>query len=259
MRIAELLDLPGLRSEVLWWMVANGKIHADLEHERLFEVETSWVHSTSSRMLAARHRYFTDNARMSRNSCSAAAEPGSRVMWDGKRWTVLNRGVEVVALRCDSGDGEIVQIRSSDFEGLLRSGTIRGDGGEDIEAVARHCKSLIQGASDKDLADALRRHRILREAKGTRRLPPGVSRRSLSRFRGWYREGEERYGHGLAGLIRPRGRPAGTPGLGERQQEVLDEFVCAFATDPNAGTMAAAYARLVDRCTGTRGGPAAEP
>ena len=253
MRIADLLDLPGLRSEVLWWTVANGKIHADLERERLFEVETSWVHSTPSRMLAARQqRHLADNAGMSANSCSAAAEPGSRVMWDGKRWTVLNRGVAVVALRCDSGDGEIVQIRSSDFEGLLRSGTIRGDGGEDedIDAVAQRCKSFIQGASDKDLADALRRYRILQEAKGTRRLPPGVSRRSLSRFRAWYREGEERYGHGLAGCIRPRGRPAGTPGLGERQQEVLDEFVCAFVSDPNAGTMAAAYARLVDRCKG---------
>ena len=243
-RVADLLALPNMTPEAVWWTVANGVVHADLERERLFDVETAWVHSSPGRALAARHRRAMDDG----DTCLTPRKPGSRVMWDGKRWTLLNRGLQVAALRCDSGDGQILQIPIDQFDDLLRSGSICEDVSEDIGAVARRCKGLIKGASDKDVADAVRRYRLLQDAKGIKGLPPGVSRRALSRFRAWYREGEERYGHGVAGLIRPRGRPAGTSGLGERQKELLDQAVHAFSTDANAGTVAAAYARLVDRC-----------
>ena len=55
MRICEVLALPEVEPEVLWRLIAQGQVWADLERELLCEPEASFVHSSKSRMVANRH------------------------------------------------------------------------------------------------------------------------------------------------------------------------------------------------------------
>lgn len=250
MRVQEVLALPDIETQVLWWAIANGEVCADLQHERVFEVDTSWVHSSTSRMLAARYqRRLSDVAQMSpAGLCSVRVEPGCSLVWDGQPWSVVNRGTEAVTLRHESRNGRIVAIPYGDFEELLRAGAIRGDESQGVDFIAQQREAQVRHASDKDLADASRRYRFLEEAEHNGTVPAGVSARSIYRYRRRVREGEEQYGSRFAGLIRRRGRPSGTNALGKDQQQALDEVVETYAKDVRAGRVMAAYARLVDLC-----------
>ena len=250
MRVQEVLALPDMLTQVLWWAVANGKVCADLQHERVFETETSWVHSSMSRMLAARYqRRLLDVAQMSpTDPCSVRVESGCTVVWDGQPWSVVNRGAEAVTLRHESLNGRIVAVPHRDFEELLRTGVICGHESQGVDFIVQQREVQVRQASDKDLADASRRYRLLEEAEQNGAVPAGVSSRSIYRYRRRAREGEEQYGSRFAGLIRRRGRPVGWNALGEDQRKALDEVVEMYAKDVRAGRVRAAYARLVDLC-----------
>ena len=55
-RVHELLADTDADPDILWWLLANGRIAADLQRELCFDFDTSWVHASYEWMLAARHR-----------------------------------------------------------------------------------------------------------------------------------------------------------------------------------------------------------
>ncbi len=122
MRVCDAMALVDGKSEIVWWLLANGEILADLQCERVFETDTSWVYSSMSRMLAARcqRRSAVDPA-LFPGICSVRVEPGCVLRWDGEPWVVLYRGNEDVVLRRDAIDGD-APFRS----GILRRFFVQG-------------------------------------------------------------------------------------------------------------------------------------
>ena len=249
MRVREALALVEGKSETLWWLVANGKVEADVNRELVFEADTSTLYSSKARMAASRHaKEPMPDVVFSQEVSVVSVEPGCRLLWNGVPYTILNRARADVTLRADGEGGKSVVVPIDDFYGFMRSGAIQGDKSELADSIFRRRETLLSHASDESLAVALRRYRFLEAFRETGAVPPGLSMRSIRRYAMWAQEGERLFGSEYLGLLRFRGRRPGTPGLGERQQAIVEAVVKQFEDDLKAGRVAAAYARLVDLC-----------
>ena len=249
MRVREAHELAFGKTEVVWWLMANHKVFADLERERIFEADTSWIHSTRSRMVAARDLQGPlPDVAVCHQVSAVHVEPGHRLLWNGSPYTVLNRSCQDVTLRPDREGGRSVLVPLADFEDFLRAGSIQGEGTEPADAVLRRREELLFCASEKDLAKANRRRQLLQEYRETGKVPEGSGLRSVKRYGQWAEQGLCLYGSEICGLIRFRGRRPGTSDMGDEQRQALHEVVKAYGSDIRAGRVAAAYARLTDLC-----------
>ena len=252
-RLGVLLASPECSPDVVWWLVAHGRIRCDLERVRVFEPEEAWAHDSEARMLA--YRRLAPPVVSSPSAASVVApavsvrfEPEAMLLWDGVPWKVLHRGAEAVAIQCQSGDDRVVSLLVPDVERLLQEGILRPAERPvaDVTAEARDC--LFHRADADDLDRARERWRVLRHVEQHGAPPDGISARSVRRYRCWSKEGVRRYGSAFAGLIRLRGRRPGTHDLPAPQAQVLREVVEEFAGDRRAGRMSGAFARLVALC-----------
>lgn len=245
--VADILGPGDLPTEVLWWLVANRRVFVDIERELLVDPDHVFVHATESRMIAARHCRAVDLE--STDPLVVRMDPGVPVLWDGQPWTVLNRGETTVTLRRDDDEGRVIPLSIRDVQTLLHNGALQAAPSSSSDTIrSRAAEELLSAASERELAQAQRRHELLQLADRTGTLPPGMSRRSFYRYRSWIGEGRQQFGTEFAGLLRRAGRRPGTPDLDDPQQIVLDEFVEAYVKDPKAGRLTRAHSRLVALC-----------
>ena len=222
--VHEALALPDVQPEVLWWLVANGVVYADLERELIFRVGESRVYASETKMIVGRTlNHAVERADWSCGSCVVSVEPDANLLWDGEPWTVLNRGTKTVTLCRKKPKEGVVTLPKRDFLRLLQAGELRGDASQAEQELVRKGESLLFSANDQRLAEALRRHNILASADETGSVPTGVSSRSIRRYRKWARTGEREAGSRLAGQIRRRGRRPRDVGPGERSAEIAGE------------------------------------
>ena len=247
-RVCELLASTESPPAALWWLVAHNHIWCDLERERLFETDQTWAHCSESRMLAQRHsRPVTALPSEPHPATPVRIEPGSRVFWDDVPWTILNLGTKNVTLQC-AEPARVITLALAEAETLLRSGQWQTDRSPVADALADGRERILRRASDRNLDEAHRRHRVVVQYLQDHVYPPQLNPRVARRYLRWYRDGEQRYGSGFVGLIRFRGRPVGISRLPDRQRQVLEEVVADFANKGKAGRVAAAYSRVVATC-----------
>ena len=249
MRIGDVLALPDVKAEVLWWLIAQDAVWADLEFELLRDGEMSSVYSSKARMIANRHwRAPVGYSALSHRVNTVRLDPGSRLFWNGTPYTVLNRTPEDVVLHADVEGGKNIVVSMETLREFLASGAISGEPSEAIDSILRQRQELLIHASEKALKAANQCHDWLIEYWQTGKAPAGVSLRSIRRYAARYRMGERVYGCGFYGLIPQRGRRRGKRDLGERQQQVLDEVVKTFVKDESAGHLSNAYGCLKALC-----------
>lgn len=252
LRLAELLALPEVSVETVWWLIVYSRVRCDLERDRVFEPDQAWVHDSESRMIAHRSLRPREGLPLAAAVHSAgslgavALENGTALVWDGVPWSVINRGRGTVTLRCEDGSGRVVPLSVGDAECLLRDGALCASDVAPDFAVARD--ALFRAATGRQIAAAQVRWEAVRYFEAHGRPPPGVSSRSVRRFLRRCADGERLYGSAFAGLVRSRGRRPGTHDLGSAQVLVLYEVVQEFANDRRAGRVQAANARLAALC-----------
>jgi hypothetical protein len=81
--------------------------------------------------------------------------PGARLDWDGRAWTVINLGLNVIVLR--SADGEITEIPPDLLSDAFRQERIRIIGECNATDVAQIQERLLS-AKEADLEEATRRY-----------------------------------------------------------------------------------------------------
>ena len=249
MRVRDALALVKGRHEVLWWLAANCEVWADLEYERIFEADTSWIYSTRSQMVAGRERRGPlPDAVVAHQVSVVVLEVGSRIRWNGTLYTVLNRSDRDVTLQPHGEGCRSVVVHTDDFEEFLRSGAIAGEGSVVADTVLARREDLLRCTNEKEREEACRRYRILCDYRKTGVVPEGCGLRTVRRYAKWAAEGQLLYGSELCGLVRFRGRRFGKSDMGDEQQKALNEVVTAYATDIKNGRVAAAHARLADIC-----------
>ena len=247
-RVHELLADTGADPEIVWWLLANGRIVADLQRELCFHLDTSWVHASIELMLAARHRPRSTVLHAFRpNLCSLRPESGRVLLWDDKPWTVVNVAADCITLR-EGASGTLAPIPAQDFEQLFAQGHLRATDASCAEELDRQSQALVAGSSPKAVAAANRAFQLVKHADATGKDPQGTSARALGRYRAWMRDGQLRYGSEFLGLLRRRGRQPGTRDIDLAQQALLAYVVQNFSEDRSAGRVLRAFDRLKALC-----------
>ena len=247
-RVSELLAEPDADPEILWWLLANGRIAADLQRELCFDLDTSWVHASYELMLAARHWPRTTPSHAFRpDLCALHAEPGRVLLWDDKPWTVINVGADWITLR-DDAVGALAPLPVADFERLFTQGHLRATDACVAEEIQQRSQALVEGATPHAVAASNKAFQFVTQREATGKVPEGTSARSLRRYRAWMRDGLDRYGSESLGLVRRRGRRPGTRDFDAAQLALLSYIVRSFSEDRKAGGVLAAFARLKALC-----------
>ena len=247
-RVSELLADADADPEILWWLLANGRIAADLQRELCFDLDTSWLHASHELMLAARHRPRSTSSHAFRpDLCALRAEPGRVLLWDDKPWTIVNVGADCITLR-DDASGALASLPVRDFERLFAEGHLRATDASVAEEIDRQSRALVEGSTPKAVAAANRAFHLVKQADATGKVPEGPSPRALRRYRAWMRYGQERYGSEFLGLLRRRSRRSGARDLDAAQQALLSYIVRTFSKDRKAGRVLRAFDRLVALC-----------
>ena len=247
-RVHELLADTGADPEIVWWLLANGRIAADLQRELCFNLDTSWVHASYELMLAARHRPRSAASHAFRpNLCSLRPESGRDLLWDDKPWTVINVADDCITLR-EGASGTLAPIPAQDFEQLFAQGHLRATNVSAVEEIDRQSQALVAGSSRHALDAANRAFQLVKQADATKKVPKNTSERSLRRYRAQMLDAQLRYGSEYLGLLRLRGRRPGTRALDLAQQALLAYVVQNFSKDRSAGRVLRAFNRLKALC-----------
>ena len=249
LRVSTLLEAMGGRTETLWWLIANHHLAADLERELVFDPDWASVHDSPERAIAWRERrvqYDVAKARLAARPQVLRIEPNVSVRWDGVLWRVLNRGSDKITLQRDDANGRLAVLSLSDVETLLESGALRPDEDSVLESMSKAREAIVLGASPTELKAATDRYQALEHNRRHGAPPPGVSARTIRRYRCRADDGQSRYGSELIGLIARRGRHPGTPKLAPEQRDALERAVKQYVVDKGAGGVVGAYANIED-------------
>ena len=249
LRIQQVLSLPGMKSEVVWWLIANNELWADLSQELVTDTDTSSIHVSQAVMLANRHlREPLAEVATSHKIRAVRVEPGFPVRWDGEPFVILHRGKKEVTLRYSDGEKRIVPLSLDDFWRLVHEGSICGDEDSAAAEILAAREALVRNASEEELKRAEWRYEVLREYRETGIVPAGSSKRSVDRYGQEAREGEQLYGNEFFGLIRLQGRPRGTPDLDGQREAVLTEMVEKYGDNRGGAGCSVIYRELLARC-----------
>ena len=248
-RVSTVLELLGDRADVLWWLVANNHLAADLEGELLHDRDWAWVHDSPERAIAWRTaRAESDVARpeLASRPSVVRIEADARLTWDGVPWRVLNRGADKVTLQREDPTDRILELRIDDVHTLLKRGALRAQDEARLDKIRAAREARVLHASPKELRAARGRYEALVHYRRTGEPPPRVSRKSIQRYEVAAERGRHLYLSAFIGLISLRGRPRGIDRLASAQRQAIDAAVKAYRDDESAGFVAAAYATLLE-------------
>jgi putative transposase len=249
--VAEILgDLSGVAdADDLFRAVARGRFSVDLEHELLAERERTYVYFDRATMDAYRvTRIAATKSARSLVASMVVLETGSALVWDGRRWTVLNSGVSEFTLIDDHGT---LQSLSRDaFEKLFKSGAIRPEQKQELvkDASSSEAYRILSQAGPSDLARALAAHRqIAPFLAGTAKAP--ASRTERRRIACW-RAAESKFGNGFIGII-PHYKDCGnrTPRLDPKILKIIQEQTKEHYAKPKRMRVRRLFERIQEICT----------
>jgi len=176
-----------------------------------------------------------------------AAAVGQVIVWDGKRWEIVNVGASKTELL--GSDGAFVELPHATFEALAQTGSITSvvqtPAPRDTSAQDR-----LASASPQHLQEANRRYEILRPHLAGARIAGGlVPARTVYDWLRKYRMAEALYGNGFLGLL-PRTHASGnrTRKLPARTRTLMDDFIANAYETVKQPSRVHVYGALVHAC-----------
>jgi transposase InsO family protein len=220
-----LRSAQGASSDDLYTLIATEQVYVNVRAAPLAEPERVPVFRDQETARAYTLMTATATQAVVTNPASVHVTVGASVVWDGKRWTIVNAGESTTALLTD--DGTLVELPRTTFEMLARQGRLTGMREQGQMSVSAEARELLARASPADLREANRRYAIIapRLAGG-----PGLGDTTPARtLRHWlfkWREAERLHGCGYVGLL-PRLWKSGNRQrkLPESTLAALDEFI----------------------------------
>lgn len=201
--LADLLQCDGVTPDTVYAMIARDQLFVDLENELLAEPAFTRIcrdEFSAEIYRAQKHgaESSTQYAPAPLNAVEVAA--GTRILWDGKPWRILNVGANEIFLDDDSKT--IAHLTPDQFKTLVNGGAITGlvNVVDDRQAAA---DEVLRRASLRDLDQATKRQRAIAAAEAgsddAQNAP--VPARTLRYWKKLAREGEIRFGNAYVGLI----------------------------------------------------------
>nr|MBA2678065.1 DDE-type integrase/transposase/recombinase [Ktedonobacteraceae bacterium] len=165
---------------------------------------------------------------------SATLSTNTRLLWDGRLWTLINLGETTTTLLPEVG--EPIQLASSFFLRLLESHAVLIPTRDQAMQTAPEVRERMAEASLADLRTANERFRhicaYLEHDEDQLRLAP-VTERTLRRWARSFHEAQASYGSGYVGLL-PRTARRGNrqPKAPEDSRTLLDTFIATHFETP---------------------------
>lgn len=241
--LSELLQAQDVSADTVFAMVAKGELFIDLETELLAEpIFTNVCRdelSSSVYRSQRRIRYDVPSVPLQQ----IALRPGTRIVWDGQPWRILNVGNAQVVL--EDSQRAISTLSGNAFQQLFSSGAILGElaEGESVQSIA---EDILRKAAPADLDHAVKwSSRLEAVASGADDVPA----RTLRYWRKRARESEVAYGNGFVGLVarisaRGNRRRKICPGAIDAMNEIIDAEVMTA----NQPKLSMCYGMVRNRC-----------
>ncbi len=222
----------------VYTLIAQATLHVDLRAAPLAEPRRVrvWAHRAmvaSSRLLSRLSEVTTDPPD---GDHSVRGVDGEMVVWDGRSWTILNRGERNVALKND--DEHVVPLSHDAFDALVREGSIVGTGHHLQADAHKEATERLLTAGPKEHDEAMQRYRIIApdlglpiEEEGSDPVVRRVTTRTKRRWIAAYGAAARRYGDHLAFIAllpdkKERGNRRGK--LPPETTAIMDEFRATY-------------------------------
>ncbi|MFL5700939.1 MAG: TnsA endonuclease N-terminal domain-containing protein, partial [Ktedonobacteraceae bacterium] len=247
-------EQPHVPLDSVFALIARSSLYVDLEATPLIDHESVLLYPDRATAEAHAHlvasRIRTETAfEGERPSRHLALTAGSRVLWDGRIWTLVNLGHTAVTLRPE--EGPLMELALSSFLDLIDAGKItvpRAVPSPVMEHLHPEAERLWRSASLRDLEIANQRYPLVqayRERKSAALAETSVPARTLRSWVARFNEAEATYGTGYVGLLPRTGRSGNrTRKAPQDTHELLDTFIAEqfeTSTQPHARAVYHAY------------------
>ena len=244
--LRELLkDRSGAENDSLYALIADGTLYVDLSRHLLSEPDTCVVFRDE--LAAETHGAYlqTQQGPILPRILPVKLLPDRNVSWDGKRWRIVNVGLEEVFL--EDAERRVTNLKLPVVEELIRKGLMLGMVDEPAAQEASAAE-ILQHAGPKDQKHGLQRLALVSPSDGPS-MPRNVSDRTIRRCKRLYRIGVQMFGSGLLGLITKNYKKGNRrPKLHGRVYETMDEAIKEHFLDPDAKSKTALWGTVVNRC-----------
>lgn len=175
-------------------------------------------------------------------------KPGSRFLWDGQNYAVLNMGLNTITA-VDEND-RIVTITNQNIRILIENKLIKIISclDDEVEQNNEIEQSLLKEASPKDIEEANKRYQILKAFEsGIRDIE--YSQKTIQRWQKAFDQAKKLYGNGFLGLI-PQKKKRGnrTTKIDTRVATLIKDVISNHYMTIKQLNMKAAYNILEDKC-----------
>ncbi len=181
---------------------------------------------------------------------AAALSTNTRMLWDGRVWTLVNLGETTTTLLPEVG--EPIQLATSFFLRLLESHAVLIPTRDQTVQTAPEVRELMAQASPADLRAANERFRYVcayleHDEEQVRSAP--VTQRTLRRWARSFQEAQVSFGSGYVGLL-PRTSRRGNrqPKAPEDSRTLLDTFIATHFETPRESPASSVYLAYQREC-----------
>lgn len=240
--LINLIKMIKVEADLIYNLLVREGIHIDIQQELLCQPDTCHVYL--NREIALAHQAIADSKASVRfENCVIDTSPGKEIIWNGKKWTIINDGDKYISLSIDGG---VTEIDWNQFKALVSAGHIVSPDSEFIDNTLKEkADSIMREASKQDFTEANRKYKII--------LPflEGEQLQKTRTMREWiknFKQAEQIYGWGYIGLIpQVKNRGNRTPRLSEK---VTTEFLSFMSNNdtpinPSKKTL---YSRFITLC-----------
>ncbi|WP_447985438.1 DDE-type integrase/transposase/recombinase [Nitrospira sp. Nam74] len=230
--------------DTLYGLIACGQVWADLHRIPLAEFDR--VQLYESHVTGEAHNIVLQTVTVPQElSAFIEADVQENMLrWEGKSWSVVATHSDHITLL---GDGRSLQLRTDEYERLLKNGNIQ------LPAPAQNFGTAfdhrLAKARPEDLTVANRRYAAVFQLRGMAAVTGHVPSRTYRRWKAKYRHAEQVSGCGFQALI-PRTSERGNRRrkLSEAVIELMHEVASTYHVTPEGDNKTLAYGHLKNAC-----------
>jgi len=220
----------------LFMLIARGELYVDLHTHPLSEQDRTPVY------IAREQAALCLPSMPTPPTTPANLTTGSKLVWDGRPFEVVNYGTAHVWLQNEQD--QAIQVKAEEFERLLKTGTIRGiaTAGDDTGVMA-----ILQNKNPSAIAEANKKYSIILPY-----LSGMSSTKPTSTIYDWlkrFREAQAQYGNGFIGLLdRKSERGNRNPKLPARSYALMQSCIEEHHLNSTQTSPVVSYGHYVNNC-----------
>jgi len=244
-------EVPGVRANDVYIMLAQEQIYADLETVPLVEHWRVQLYIDQLSYQAHQNLAIGNPQRQGNIALNdlTTIVTNTKLLWDGRFWTLVNFGETTTTLLPEIG--QPMQLPTGFFLQLLETGAINVSAASTTQTDSAQVRSVMDAASPAHLKEANRRfHLVQAYLEHQPDVYKDIALRTLRRWVKQFREAQANYGCGYVGLL-PKIAQRGnrTPKAPTATRELLDTLIAEYFETPRLAPALSVYRAYLQACS----------